>query len=129
MIASRYGVIKAIVVTQATSTCFMLSMAFMPGAVLAASVYLVRAALMNMAVPLLDAYLMGIIAKEERGFASALNSIIWRLPNSVTSIFGAEMLEKGDYNLPIYIATAFYFAGTSLFYFTFRGIKLKEDNP
>ncbi len=129
LIASRYGVIKAIVITQVTSTFFMLSMAFMPGAVLAGGVYLVRAALMNMAVPLLDAYLMGIVAKEERGFASALNSIIWRLPNSVTSILGAEMIERGDYNLPIYIATAFYFAGTSLFYFTFRGLKPKEDPP
>ncbi len=127
LIASRYGVIKAIVVTQATSTLFMLSMAFMPGAILAASVYLVRAALMNMAVPLLDAYLMGIIAKEERGFASALNSIIWRLPNSVTSYFGAKMLEDGEYDLPIFIATAFYVVGTGLFFFLFKDIKPKDD--
>ncbi|MGD9962684.1 MAG: MFS transporter [Thermoplasmata archaeon] len=126
-IANRYGVIKAIVVTQATSTLFMLSMAFMPGAILAASAYLVRAALMNMAVPLLDAYLMGIIEKEERGFASALNSIIWRLPNSVTSIIGAEMLEDGEYDLPIYIATSFYFVGTSMFFLMFKDIKPKED--
>lgn len=127
LIASRYGVIKAIVMTQAASTCFMLSMAFMPGAILAASVYLVRAAMMNMAIPLLDAYLMGIIAKEERGFASALNSIIWRLPNSVTSMIGAEMLGQGEYDLPIFIATSCYFAGTGLFYVTFKDIKPKED--
>lgn len=129
LIARKYGVIKAIVMTQAVSTCFMLSMSFMPGAILAGSVYLVRAALMNMAIPLLDAYLMGIIAKEERGFASALNSIIWRLPNSVTAVFGAEMLEDGEYDLPIYIATAFYAVGTSMFFFLFKDLKPKEDAP
>lgn len=128
-IADRYGVVKAIVVTQAVSTCFMLSLAFVPGAVMAASMYLVRAALMNMAVPLLDSYLMGIIRKEERGFASALNSLIWRLPNSVSTIIGGKMLDDGEYELPFYIATTFYAVGITLFYVTFKNIKPKEDVP
>lgn len=126
-IADRYGVVKAIVVTQAVSTFFMLSLAFMPGAILAASMYLVRSALMNMSVPLLDAYLMGIIAKEERGFASALNSLIWRLPNSVSTIIGGKMLEDGEYELPFYIATAFYAVGIALFHWQFKDVKPKED--
>jgi MFS family permease len=128
-IADKYGVVRAIVVTQAVSTLFMLSMAFMPGAALAAGMYLVRAALMNMSIPLLDAYLMGIIAKEERGFASALNSLVWRLPNSVSTFVGGKMLEDGKYELPIYIATAFYVVGIGIFYKLFKDVKPKEDPP
>lgn len=124
-LADNYGMVKAIVVTQALSTVFMMSLAFSPTAMLAAGVYLVRAALMNMAVPILDSFLMGIITKEERGFASALNSLIWRLPNSVSTIVGGKMLEKGDYSTPIYIATAFYVVAIVLFYAVFKGVKPK----
>jgi len=126
-IADKHGMIKAIVVTQAVSTCFMLSLAFMPGAVLAAGMYLVRAALMNMAVPLLDSYLMGIVTKEERGFASALNSLIWRLPNSVSTIVGGWLLEDGEYELPFFIATAFYAVGIGLFYKMFKDVAPRDD--
>ena len=127
--AERSGMVKAIVVTQAVSTVFMLSLAFAPGAILAAGLYLVRAALMNMAVPLLDSFLMGIITREERGFASALNSLIWRLPNSASSFVGAWLLEKGEYETPFYIATAFYAVAIALFYREFKDVKPREEPP
>lgn len=127
-LARDLGMIKAIVLTQFVSTVFMLSLAFVPGAVLAASLYLVRAALMNMAVPLLDSFMMGLVRKEERGTASAINSIIWRLPNSATTIVGGYILvERGDYELPFYIAAAFYAAGITMFYFVFKDVKLRTD--
>lgn len=126
-LADRHGMVKAIVITQAISTFFMLSLAFVPGAILAAGMYLVRAALMNMAVPLLDSFLMGIITKEERGFASALNSLIWRLPNSVSTVVGGKLLEDGEYELPFYIATAFYAVAIVLFYREFKGVKPGDD--
>ena len=126
-LAGSYGMVKAIVITQAISTVFMLSLAFVPGAILAAGIYLMRAALMNMAVPLLDSFLMGIITKEERGFASALNSLIWRLPNSASTIVGGKLLEDGEYELPFYIAAAFYAVGITLFFKLFKDVKPKED--
>lgn len=126
-LANSYGMVRAIVLTQAMSTFFMLSLAFVPGAILAAGMYLVRAALMNMAVPLLDSFLMGIITKEERGFASALNSLVWRLPNSASTIVGGKMLEDGEYELPFYIATVLYAAGIILFFHYFRDIRPKDD--
>src|SRR5207245_9443358 len=94
--------------TTGLSTVFMLSLAFVPNAALAASLYIVRAALMNMASPLMDSYLMGIIAPEERGLASAINSIIWRLPNSVTTNAGGLILGAGLYSLPFLFPTRLY---------------------
>jgi predicted MFS family arabinose efflux permease len=106
----------------------MISLAFLPNAALAAGFYLVRAALMNMAVPILDSFLMGIVTKEERGLASAVNSILWRLPNSVSTVFGGMMLQAGlkdpiMLDLPIFIATGFYVTAISLFYVTFKDMK------
>lgn len=126
-LAKNLGMIKAIVLTQSVSTVFMLSLAFAPGAIMAAGLYLVRAALMNMAVPLLDSFMMGIIRKEERGFASALNSIVWRLPNSASTIVGGEILEDGKYELPFFIAASFYAVGITMFYFVFRKAKIRTD--
>lgn len=122
-LAHRYGMVRAIVLVQGSSTIFMLSLAFVPNAALAGGLYLVRAALMNMAVPILDSFLMGVVTKEERGLASAVNSIMWRLPNSISTIFGGWMLAAGMYDLPFFIATGFYVVAVTLFYTTFKDVK------
>jgi MFS family permease len=124
-IATRYGMIRAIVLTQGLSTVFMLSLAFAPGAVLAGSLYLVRAALMNMSSPIADSFLMSIISKEERGFASAINSIVWRLPNSASTVVGGMLLASGFYKTPFFLATGFYAISIALLYVLFKDAKLK----
>jgi len=122
-IAFHYGPVKAIVMTQGSSTIFMVLIPFMPGATLAASMYVVRSVLMNMAGPIGDSFLMGIIPKGQRGLASAINSIIWRLPNSVTTVFGGLLLAGGFYELPFLIAATFYIIAISAFYLLFKDMK------
>ncbi len=123
----RVGAVKAIVTCQGFSTIFMVLIPLMPGAFLASIMYLVRAMLMNMAGPLGDAYMMGIISKEERGLASAINNIVWRLPNSVTTVIGGAMLAAGIYDLPFYLAAAFYVVSISSFFFLFKDIRPPND--
>jgi MFS family permease len=122
VLAKRWGPIVAIVTTQAASTFFMLSLAFVPDPFLAGALYTVRAALMNMGIPILDSYLMSIITPEERGFASALNSIIWRLPNSVSTVVGGVLLAAGEFQLPFFLATGLYSVAIVLFYAVFRNV-------
>ncbi len=122
-LASRIGTVRAVAATQGLSLAFMVALAFTGDFATAAVVYIIRTGLMNMATPLLDAYLMGIVKPEQRGFASSLNSVIWRIPNSVTTILGGAMLASGNYELPFLIAGAFYVAGISLFYMVFRNVK------
>jgi len=122
-LARRYGPVRAIVMATGTSTAFLLSLAFLTSPVVAAGFYLVRAALMNMSAPIADSFLMGIVSPEQRGLASAVNSIIWRLPNSITTVFGGLLMQAGNYDLPIFLATAFYAAFVSGFYAVFRNVK------
>jgi predicted MFS family arabinose efflux permease len=100
----------------------MLSLAFVQDPISAGGIYIVRAALMNMSAPLSDSYLMRIISSQERGFASAINSIIWRLPNGVSTIVGGLILESGSFDLPFLLATGFYAVSTFIFYQTFRKV-------
>lgn len=125
-LSRRFGTVRAIVLCQGSSTIFMLALAFAPDPVTAGGLYVVRSMLMNMSSPLSDAFLMGIISKEERGLASAINSIVWRLPHSVTTVIGGVLLGMGLYALPFYLATLFYVVSIALFYMIFRDVEPSE---
>jgi predicted MFS family arabinose efflux permease len=125
-LAFRYGSIKAIVLTQGISTIFLVMIPFMIGPIWAGAVYIVRSMFMNMSAPIQDSFLMSIIDKDERGLASAINNIIWRLPNSVTTIFGGMLLSAGFYDLPFFITAACYVAGIGIFFVLFRKVQPLE---
>ncbi|MBC7126623.1 MAG: MFS transporter [Candidatus Methanosuratincola petrocarbonis] len=122
-LASKLGSVKSIVLTQGLSLAFMVTLAFIGDFFTAALLYVIRTGLMNMASPLLDAYLMGIVHPEQRGFASSLNSVIWRIPNSITTIIGGAILASGNFELPFLVAGSFYAVGISLFYLSFKDVK------
>jgi predicted MFS family arabinose efflux permease len=119
-VAARFGPVKAIAIVQLSSTIFMVAIPFMPDPYLASIMYFIRSALMNMAGPILDSFLMTIVDKEDRGLASAINSIIWRLPNSVSTIAGGIMLASGMLYLPFFIAAGLYSVAITAFYINFR---------
>jgi MFS family permease len=128
-LARRYGQVPSIVVTQGVSTIFMLAIPYVPGAALAGAVYLVRAALMNMAGPIMDSYLMGIVDREDRGLASAINSIVWRVPNSVTTVIGGALLAAGNFALPFVLAAIIYLGAVVAFWVNFRKVKVHDEAP
>ena len=131
-LSKRFGLFRAILMTAGSSTFFMFSLAFIPSLILAGGVYIIRATLMNMAAPLMDSYLMGIIHPGKRGLASAISAIVWRLPNSLSTIAGGFILEAGFrtgnhflYDVPWLGAAALYVAGIGLIYANFRNVKTK----
>jgi len=118
-LAVRFGQLRAILLVTGTSMLFMLSMAFVPTFALAAGVYVVRSALMNMSGPLMDSFSMSIFPPEQRGLVSALSNVMFRLPNSFGTYLGGFMLGMGLLQLPFFVATALYTSGLTGFYFFF----------
>ena len=125
LLAKKIGSVNAIVLAEGSSTVFMLSMVLAPSAALAGGLYVARSALMNMSSPISDSFLMGIVPAEQRSLASAVNSLIWRLPNSVTAVAGGFIMATGNLALPIYLATLFYALGIFGFYFAFRNATVR----
>ena len=123
VLAKRLGNVGAIVAAEGSSTVFMLATALAPSPAVAGGLYVARAALMNMASPLSDSYLMSIIPPEQRSLASAISSLVWRLPNSLTTIAGGVIMASGNLALPFYLATAFYALGIAGFYVAFRNVR------
>ena len=124
-IAKRTGLVVGIVATQLASTLFLLATPFSPTASIAAVLYVVRSMLMNMSSPLADSLLMNLVAQDERATASALNAVVWRIPNAASTVFGAAVLSAGDLSLPFYLCTLLYIVSITLFYLLFRKVEQK----
>ncbi len=126
-IAKRIGLIKAVVVTQSSSTLFMFLTPLSPSFFLASSVYTVRTFLMNMSSPLEQSMIMGLVDKDERGAASGISTALWRLPNAISSSFGAALMQAGYLTLPFYVGTIIYIFSIAMFWLFFRNTRMPEE--
>jgi MFS family permease len=126
-LANRFGIVKAIVLTQGLSTVFMAAVPFSPSFGIAATVYTMRVLLMNLSNPLTQSLIMGLVEPEERGMASGFNAALWRLPNAFSSALGAVLIGEGLAKFPFYIATVLYVAAISGFWFLFKDARLPEE--
>ena len=103
MLAKRIGLVKAIVITQAVSTIFMVVTPLSSSFVVASSIYTVRAFLMNMVNPLSQSMIMGLVDEDVRGAASGVNAALWRLPNALSTLIGAYLMGMGLLALPFFL--------------------------
>lgn len=126
-LATRLGLVRATVITQASSTIFMVLIPSSPTFAIAAGLYLVRVFLMNLSNPLTQSLIMGLVSPDERGKASGLAASFWRLPNSVSVVIGLTLIGGGALALPFYLATVLYVVGISLFWLLFRDARLPEE--
>ena len=128
-LARRVGLVKATVVTEASSTIFMLAVPLSPNFPLSASFYVVRVFLMNLSSPLTQSLIMGLVSPDERGMASGIVASLWRLPNSLSTTVGLTWIGAGLIALPFYVATILYAVGIFIFWAMFRSARLPEEQP
>ena len=128
-LARRFGTVRTIVLTQASSTIFLFSMPFATSFAVASGIFVVRSMLMMMSNPTEQSLLMGLVAEEERSTASAITAALWRLPNSFSTAIGAFLMGLGGFYLsvPFFLCTALYLASISYFWFAFRNVRLPEE--
>jgi len=126
-LAKRFGLVKSIVITQAASTIFMFVTPLSSSYLIASSVYTVRAFLMNMASPLSQSLIMGLVKEDERGLASGVNTALWRLPNALSTVVGAYLMSIGLLAAPFFVASLFYGVSIGLFWYFFRKTKMPEE--
>jgi len=126
-LARRFGLVKAIVLTQALSMIFMVAVPLSPTFALAGVTYIVRTLMMNVAGPLGTSLIMGLVDEEERGAAAGISAALWRLPNSISTVAGSSMMLVGLLGLPFYIASVLYAVSISMFWVLFKGSKTPEE--
>jgi len=128
-LARRYGLVKATVITEASSTVFMLAVPLSPNFPVSATFYVIRVFLMNLSNPLTQSLIMGLVSPDERGMASGLAASLWRLPNSLSTTVGLTWIGAGLIALPFYVATVLYVVGITIFWVMFRNARPPEEQP
>jgi len=126
-LAKKFGLVKAIVITQATSTLFLFGIPLSPNYALAGLLYSLRALLMNMSGPLSQSMIMGLVAEDERGAASGISNASWRLPNALSTFIGAWLMGLGFLVEPFFITGLFYIISIILFWYFFRKAIMPEE--
>lgn len=126
-LARRMGLVKAIVVTQAISTVFMVATPISPNFIAASSVWTVRSFLMNMSNPLQQSMIMGLVSPDERGVASGISGALWRLPNALSTSIGAGLMAAGFLGEPFFLAGGLYVISIALFWTFFRKTRMPEE--
>ena len=81
---------------------------------------------MNMATPLSQSMIMGLVAEDERGAASGISGALWRLPNAFSTWVGAGLMSIGLLSEPFFLASLFYIVSIMLFWYFFRKVKMPE---
>jgi len=119
-LSNRIGKVKAVVVCQYFSMPFIMFMTLSPNLALAASAYLIRGALMNMAGPVSTTFQMEMVTGSERATTSGLMVMADNIPRAVTASISGEMMTGSDFYTPFLFTTATYFVASSLYFVFFR---------
>jgi MFS family permease len=142
-LASRFGKIGTVILGQAISVIFLILMGLAAWLVpqghvnvtlwlaIASLAYLVRMALMNMAGPVYQTFILENVRREMQAFTTGLNSIAFQIGWFVSPAIAGLLLAR--YKVfgfaPIYGITALlYIAGTALIWVFFRNTE-KNAHP
>ena len=119
------GKIAAVTATQAVSQIFLLLVGFSPRYSVAAAGFLVRGTLMNMAVPLFDAFSMEQVPEQDQGAVNSLRTITWQLGWTIGPFLSGIVQVRYGF-APLFISTAaLYTLATLLTWIFFH----KSDRP
>ena len=115
------GKIRAIAITQGASLFFLLILGFSNQLKYAAIGFLARNALMNMAVPLFDAFAMEQVPQRSQGTVNSLRELSWQMGWAIGPYVSGVV--QGSYGFsPLFLVTAVLYAlSTILIWMFFSG--------
>jgi MFS family permease len=126
-VAKRIGLLNTFVWTQVLSNICLISFAFVPSAIVAAGIWMLRGIFDEMDVPTRQSYMMAIVPPEERTVMAGSANLgrgLGRMPSSTVTGF----LWAGAYTVaPWLIGGGLKLAYDFAIYFSFRNVKLPDD--
>jgi len=124
-LADRIGKIRLVVITQALSIPFLALLGFSPWFGLSATGYFFRLALMNMAIPMYDAFVMEHVQPSARATVASLVNMSWTLGWAFSpSISGRIQLNYGFQ--PVFLGTMLSYVIAIFCYWHFFGRTAEE---
>jgi MFS family permease len=120
ILSRKLGKVRSIVLCEYFSMPFIMLTTLASDLSLAASAFITRNALMNMAGPISSTLEMELVTETERATTSGLLVMADNIPRAVTASFSGQMMTGSDFYTPFLFTTATYFVASTLFYLFFR---------
>lgn len=122
-LASKWGKVRSIVLTELGSLPFLLMIAYSPYVFIVTLGYIVRGALMNMGGPIASAFMMEHIEEEERATINGIVSAGWNGSWAVANIVAGNLMSRAMYGAPFLITCGLYGISSFLFYMFFAALE------
>lgn len=111
LIIRRFGLVKGMVLLEAASLPFLVAIPFANWLPLAAVLFWVRAALMNMSWPLFNEYSMAGVPPAEKPLVAGLFAFAWSIGWLTGSVAGGRVMADVSYTFPYFVTAALYALG------------------
>jgi MFS family permease len=122
-LAARFGKLRLAIVAQALSLPFLIVLGVSPLLSVAAVAYLVRASLMNLGAPGLQAYYMEAVPEGRRGLASSVYNGVWQGAWALGALIGGSLISRAGYGSVFLVAAVCYAASILLLAWWFGGAR------
>ncbi len=127
-LSKTYGKVKTVLLCQAISIPFLLSISFAPGLIIVGISFFIRTALMNMAQPLIQNLSMELVEEESMSIFSSFITLSSNMFRSLGIFFGGIMMHNITYNAPYYVTCIFYIIAMFVFSKLFENLRFKANN-
>jgi MFS family permease len=126
-LARRIGLINTMVFTHMPSSLLLIAVAFVPSFGVAALLFLLREALVEMDVPTRQSYVLAVVAQEERTFASGITNLVRLASWAVGPVFAGFLLGTDGLHLPLVIGASMKIVYDLLLWRAFRRERPPEE--
>lgn len=128
-LAKRIGLVNTMVFTHIPSSLILIVIALVPGNIflVAAILYILREALVEMDVPARESYVMAVIKPEERTFASGITHIVRIGGWAIAPVFAGALMQYMSLAMPLIIGAIMKMSYDIMLYFSFRKVKPPEE--
>jgi MFS family permease len=126
-LARRFGLVNTMVFTHIPSSLLLVTVPFAPTFPVAALLFLLREALVEMDVPTRQSYVMAVVRPEERTFASGVTHLVRLGSWAAAPAFAGLFMQGTSIGAPLVIGAGMKIAYDVLLYGAFRNVRPPEE--
>ncbi len=127
IMARKFGLVRAVVITQLLSIPFMFILSYSYFLPLVVGAFILRAGFMNLGVPIVTNLGMELAEKKEQGLVNALLMVSWTSSWMISAAVGGQLIDSYGYTFTIDITIVLYLLSTLTFYSFFKNAEIKTD--
>lgn len=126
-LAARIGLVNTMVFTHIPSSLLLITIPWAPNFPVAAALFVLREALVEMDVPTRQSYTMAVVRPEERTTAAGVTNLVRLAGWAVGPAAAGALMQGGVLAGPLYVGAAMKIAYDLLLYRAFRHLRPPEE--